>query len=344
MFLQDARFIINLICVILQKIFDMRLHILSILILLISYQTYGQGINNQAIEIVNSLNNDYTAISGTQLSLKLPKSFIPSDRFVGYEDKISGASIIITEVAGEVRKNFVAFGRANLIQRGLLIEKEELYLINGFDALLQYGQQSAYGKMYRRWLLVIGDNEKTFLLNASSPAETSLDYGLTIKESLLSVIYQPSKIAKHEDLYDFSIDVSGTGLKKTNILANSMMYSDDGNFPPNTESRTVLIANRMKPTIAIGDKKEFSSQFLKIFPTKWPKNKTPEPKAINIAGLSGYEIYGVGVNPDNNNAQFVYHAILFKDEYYYVISGVSLKYFEENLEKFQKILQTFKLK
>lgn len=320
--------------------FSFFLLILSIICL----QGISQGINNQAIERVNVMSTDYVAVEGTQLSIKLPKGFVKSERFVGYEHKIAGSSIVVSEVPGEVRKNFLAFGKVNLIQRGLLIEKEELYLINGFDALLQYGQQSSYNKMYRRWLLVIGDNEKTFLLNASAPAETSMEHGAEIKESLLSVIYQPSKKVSESERYDFTLNLTGTGLKQIKILVNSMMYSDDGNLPPKTESKIIFMASRTKPAAPITDKKRFITQYLDMFPTTWPNNEKPEPKAVEIAGLSGYEIYGLAVNKDNNRPQLVYHVILFKGDYYYAITGMCFKYFEENLEMFKKIARTFQLK
>jgi len=317
---------------------------LFIVLLPLSFLLCAQDINNQAIEIRNELTAGYTAVEGTQISIILPKGFVKSERFVGYEHKIAGTSIVVSEVPGEVRKNFLAFGRVNLIQRGLLVEKEELYLINGYDALLQYGQQSAYGTMYRRWLLVIGDNEKTFLLNASSPGVTSLEHAAEIVDCLLSVIYQPTKKVAADERYDFTLNMSGTGLKQIRILLNSMMYSDDGNLPPKTEAKVVMMASRTMPAAPIKDQKKFAIALLDIFPVTWPNNEKPAPIPIEIAGLQGYEVYGLAVNKDNNRPQLVYHAILFKGDYYYAISGLSFKYFEENLALFKKVARTFTLK
>jgi len=312
--------------------------------IIISLSCFSQGINNQAITVKNELTSDYSEVTGTQISLLLPSGFVASDRFVRFEHKIAGTSIVITEVPGEVRKNFLAFGRVNLIQRGLLIEKEELYLINGFDALLQYGQQSAYGKMYRRWLLVIGDNQKTFLLNASAPAETSMDHAEAIKKCLLSVVYQPAKKASSSERYDFTLDFKESGLKQVSILINSMIYTDDGILPPKTEAKVVMMASRTKPAVPIKDKKVFASSLLDMLPVKWPNNEKPEPITIELEGLSGYEVYGLAVNKDNNRPQLVYELVLYNGDYYYLVSGLAFKYFEDNLDLFKSVARTFKLK
>ena len=87
--------------------FSFFLLILSIICL----QGISQSINNQAIERVNVMSADYVAIEGTQLSIKLPKGFVKSERFVGYEHKIAGSSIVVSEFPAKYERISSLLGR-----------------------------------------------------------------------------------------------------------------------------------------------------------------------------------------------------------------------------------------
>lgn len=310
-----------------------------------SFVLFAQTGKNQAIEISNEKTDKYKEVSGMQISIIPPRDFIESDRFTGFEHKIAGSSIMISEVPGDVHHNFLGFSKANMMKAGMIVENELLYQINGFDALFQKGQQGAYGKIYTKYVLVIGDYKKTFLLSASIPIETSQTHKDEVKKSLLSIIYEPDKKVNKEDKYDFSVDVSGTGLIQTNILLSSLIYTDDGNVPSKTESQTAVMVNRTKLTNPDIDKKSYVIKLMELFPVTWAKGEKLEPKPVTIDGLSGYEIYGIGINNENNKAELIYQLVLFKDNYYYSVSGMTFSSkFEEHLETFRTVANSFKLK
>lgn len=306
---------------------------------------FAQTGKNQAIEIINEKTGNHKDIPGMQISIIPPHDFVFSDRFTGFEHKIAGSSIMISEVPGDVHHSFLGFSKANMMKAGMIVENEILYQINGYDALFQKGQQGAYGKIYTKYILVIGDYKKTFMLSASLPIETSQTHKKEVKEALLSIVYEPDRKVIKEDKYDFSIDVEDTGLLKTNILVNSLIYTDDGNIPSQTESKTSLMASRAKLTNVNINKKTYALKLMELYPVTWATGEKLEPKPITIDGLSGYEIYGIGINDENNKIELIYQVILFHDSYYYSISGMTFSNkFEEHLSTFRKIANSFKLK
>jgi len=50
------------------------------------------------------------------------------------------------------------------------------------------------------------------------------------------------------------------------------------------------------------------------------------------------------VNKDNIRPQLVYELVLYNGDYYYLVSGLAFKYFEDNLDLFKSVARTFKLK
>ena len=310
----------------------------------LSIFAFGQTGKNQAIILTNTKTSEYVDVSGMQISMIPPRDFEKSNRFNGFQNDLAGSTIMVSEVPGDVHQNFLAFSKASLMQTGIIIENEALYQINGYDALFQQGQQGAYGKIYSKYLLVIGDYKKTFLISASVPVETSVTHKKEVAKSMLSVVYESDRVTNKLDMFDFTIDCSNTGLIQSKILVSSLIYTDDGNIPPQTEAKTAMMINRSKALVPIKDNKAHAIKLLNMYPVSWAPGEKLEPKPISINGLNGYEIYGIGINQESNKAELIYQVVLFNGDYYYAIAGMTFKKFEENLEIFQKAAKTFKLK
>ena len=318
--------------------------ILLFLVCLLPLLTFPQNINSKAIQITNNLNANYVEVIGTKLKIIPPAGFVKSDKYMGFSHKIAGSSIMITEIPGDVNRNFIGFDKKFLIKSGVVVEQETFYQINGFDALLIKGQQVAYGNTYIRLMLVIGDIYRTYLLSASVLSTSSEKHIEEVKTSLLGVIYDPDKKSDITDRFDFSVDVSGTILKKANLMLSSLTYTDDGNVPSGTKEKTSMTIRYSKLTKAISDdeKKVLCQKLFEMYPLDWVADMKQEPKAITISNLSGYEIYSMGKNKELYKMELIYQVVLYGANDYYVITGITYGKFEENLTLFKKVAKTFK--
>ncbi len=325
------------------KNFFMKIHTLAIIFTLVSLSTFSQSYNSKAIEITNNHNANYINVTGTKLQIIPPAGFVKSTGYNGYSHQLAGSSIVITEIAGDVNKNFIGFDKKQLFKTGVLVEKTTYYQINGFDALLVEGKQSAYGKTYNRILLVIGDYYRTYLLSASVLSTSSEKHLNEVKESLLGVIYQPDKESNILDRFDFSVDVSGTVLKKGNLMLSSLTYTDDGLVPSKTDNKTSFLIRKQTAVnkISEAERKTLAVKLFDLYPLEWEKDMSREPKAINIGGLNGYEIFCMGVNKELYKLELIYQVVLFQGQDYYVISGITYGDFENNLTMFKKVTATF---
>jgi hypothetical protein len=297
-----------------------------------------------AKQITNKKHAAYEKIAGTQLYIVPPEYYEKSSRFNGYENLLSGGSIMIFKVPGSINDNLIAFERNKDIQKGMLVSKEEMFSINGYDALLQSGVQFAHGKTYMRYLFVIGDMKNTYVLNASWYKDADFEKeAKRIRKALLGVIFVAEEDEAITEAFDFSVDFATCNLKPGNILMNSLVYTDDGQIPSQTEAKTAFMINESK--IPIGENHEnYLKKVIESYPIDFSTKQDLEPKAIEVDGLTGLEFHAIGQNTKLNKSELIYIAILFNGTTVYQLTGTSLKQFEERLPCFQKMARSFKRK
>lgn len=303
---------------------------------------FSQSINSKAVERTNNISASYVDVTGTKLKMIPPRGFTNSTKYTGFMHELAGSSIVITEIPGDVNKNMIGFDKKYLIKSGVVVDKQTFYRINGFDALLIEGQQVAYGKTYYRVMLLIGDIYRSYLISASMISTSSLKHVEEVKESVLSVIYEPQKASDITDRFDFSVNVAGTGLQKANMMLSSLTYTDDGNMPSKTQEKTSMTIRKATLTKAIteDEKKLLCRKLFDVYPLDWNTDAKRDPKPFKAGKLSGYEIYSIGKNKELYKTELIYQVIVFNGLDYYVITGLTYGKFEENIAMFKKVAAT----
>lgn len=311
--------------------------IFTLLILSLQINLFAQ----KSIIINNKEHAGYEKIKGTAISIVPPKGYKKSERFHGYEKKLANASIMVFKTPGSVQQNFLAFKKNKDIRKGMVVAEETMYKINGYQALLQAGVQFAHGKTYMRYLMVIGDTKTTYVLNASWIKDDDADIeAKRIKKSLLSVIFKPDEGSDITKAFNFSVDNKPCNLKAGDILMNSLVFTDDGHMPSQTDAKTAFMVN--KATVPVGENPEnYLNKVLKEYPLRFDKQQDMEPKKVKIDGLEGLEVYGVGRNTKTGKSELLYIVILFDETKVYQLTGTTLKYYEENLECFKEMARSF---
>jgi|SRR6056297_20793 len=313
--------------------------IYTLLILSLQVNAFAQ----KSIEIQNKEHAGYEKIPGTALKIVPPEGYEPSDRFHGFENPLTTGSIMAFKVPGSVQDNFVAFKRNKDIREGMVVADETMYRINGYQALLQSGLQMAYGKTYMRYLLVIGNLENTYVLNASWVKDNDAQKeAKRVKSALLSVIYTPEQEVPITEGFDFAVDHNICKLKPGNILMNSLVFTEDGNMPSETDAKTAFMIN--ETTVPRGEnQKKYLDKVLNQYPLEFGNKQEIEPEAVQVDGLSGYEIYGIGNNSKTGKSELIYVMVLFDGTTVYQLTGTTLKYYEEHLACFKKTARSFEL-
>lgn len=321
-----------------------RLKIILLFLLPVSI-TFSQGLNQKSIVITNNDNAKYVDVPGVAIKIIPPSGFVMSDSFFGFTHPLANSSIVITDFNAPVNKSFISFGKKELLKTGIIVDSEIMYRINGYEAMLVKGKQSAHGHIYKRLLLVIGTQTKTVLLNASFFSDSAEKHAKEIEESLLSVIFNPNEKVNPADRFEFSLNVDGTGLKQGNMMLTSMVYTDDGNVPSLSDNPTSMMVRRTKNLLPLSeeDRRTLAQKLFELYPIEWQKKDGLEPRKIKINGLSGYEMHAIGTNKQALKPEMIYQAVVFDTEYYYVITGITGGDFNKNLKMFKTVAKTLQI-
>jgi hypothetical protein len=314
----------------------------KVLYILIIFSLQINAFAQKSIKIENKEHAGYVKIPGTGLSIVAPENYTTSERFTGFENKLAEGSIMVVKVPGSVQNNLLAFKKNKDIRKGMVVSDETMYKINGSQALLQGGIQMSYGKTYLRYRLVIGDMENTYLLNASWVKDNDAKAeAKRVKTALLSVIYEPEEDESIQEAFDFTVNHEICGLKPGDVLMSSLVFTDDGHMPSQTDAKTAFMIN--KSTIPKGESSEhYLKQILKKYPIEFMENQDMTPQPVTVAGMEGHEVYGIGKNTKINRSELLYIMVLIDGSNVYQFTGSTLKYFEEHLACFKKTARSFR--
>ena len=309
--------------------------ILITFLLFISILSFGQ------YKIENKLSSKHQNIKGTKISLIPPSDFSESENFLGLQQTSTGSSIMIIDIPGPYSETSKGITKENLESKGIELIKTEQLTINGLPAIFVTGKQQAYGNNYKKYVLVVGSENETIMINGVFP-EKLKKTGEAIKKSMLSVFYEADKKINPLDFLEYTIDVSETKLKFGKSMANSLIFTADGQVPTASTDKTNLIVAKSFSQVSPDDKKQFSINRLKQSPIEIINIEYT--KEISIDGLDGYEIYAKGKDKKTNETENMYQIMLYSEQFYYIFFGTTNDETTSSIEEIKKAVLTFKRK
>lgn len=311
--------------------------LLILLFAAVNLVIYGQE------TISNKLTTEHVSIAGTKVSLIPPAGFDKSVNFTGFQQNNNSSSIMIVEIPGPFSEIIKGFTKSGLKTQGVdLIDKRDLKIDN-FPAVFIEAEQAAYGIPFTKYILTFGTDSNTTMINGMFPKELSEPMSAEILESILSVVYESNKDVYPFDEIEFKVDIENTKLKYANVIANAALYTVDGKVPTESADKTFYSIARSLGEIEIIDKKQYAIDRFKKIASVTDIN--PEKITdIEINGFSGYEIIAQGTNNKTGSAEQIYFVMLFNHNLYYLLIGVAEDNFENNIELFNKVTNTFRLK
>lgn len=269
---------------------------------------------------INLLAGEASMIPGTRVRLTPPNGFMAAERFSGYFQEDSDASIMVTEIPGPFSE--MASGLTNvaeLAKRGLLLMATEEVMASGQSALLVKVQQTAYDGRFLKWILVLGNEQESVLITATFAREQEKLLGTRLRESLLSVKWEPEQLASLSEAINFSLKEQGD-LKIAGRFSNALLYTRGGVVPsPSPDAPLFVAAPSLSQKIA--DPEIFAKNRL-LATENLTDVKLELSQVIALDGLKGYEILAEATDRASGKPLMVYQVILFdEDFYYYVLQG-----------------------
>lgn len=291
-------------------------------------------------QISFSQTEKHIKIPGTKCSMIPPEGFVAATNFSGFQDEITGASIMINEIPGPVQSIIDGFTEEALKTKGMSFVKKQKVDLNKAEAVLISVTQSAHGIKYLKEILIFGNTNETILVNGTYP-ENSKVIEPKIKEALLSVTYADGlPNGNSSEAANFEIDIKETDFKLVKFVSGNLVYSTDGKIP--TEKPTLIVGNSIA-NIPRENQRQYAEGRIRKLP-RGELNVIKEIKEVSIDSLNGYEIVAHGKSK-SGSPELIYLVLLFnKEGHYYIINGRANEDFDKNLIMYKKIATTFKRK
>ena len=110
-------------------------------------------------------------IPGTKVSLDVPFGFEPSQEFPGFQQVSTNSYIEVHEIAQPFTAVSTEYLDSNNLKKtdSIILNKNEIP--GSYRSVLLYLKQQAYGKDFRKWVLITGDEEAAAIITATFPAE-----------------------------------------------------------------------------------------------------------------------------------------------------------------------------
>lgn len=291
--------------------------------------------------INNEITNVHINVSGTKISLILPKGFTKAQNFMGFQQDESGSTIMIMDIPGPFSEVSKGLTKENFLTKGVEVKNIEEIFLNGKKGILVTGEQNAYGKIFSKYVFAFGNEKETIMINGAFPSNL-MEIGKEIKTSILTTYYEENKKINPFDTVDFEIETKGTNLIFAKSMANMLTYNVDGLLPTKSKNDTSLIIAKAISNVVVEDKKLYSINRIKKMPFEIEKIENTEK--ITIDGVSGYEITALAKDKKTGLQQKVYQVILFSDSLYYILLGTTNNEYDKNITEIKKIVKTFKRK
>jgi len=282
-------------------------------------------------------------VPGTSVTLTPPEGFVAADRFPGFMKESTGSSIMVSEIPGPFGEVTAGFSDQKRMQaQGMKLLSRSSTKVDGYKAILLHVEQSAYGTLFKKWLVAVDRAGTTTLMVATYPQAEDQQQGESLRAAVLAATF--GKPTDTTDALSFTAKPMAP-FQVAKVLGQNMILSPDGQFPVQDENVPFMILGlSASENLVVSDRKAFAEHRI----TKTATVKTisvNQSTPVTIGDLSGYTTTANGEGADAGTPLSIYQVLLFDTSGYCVIQGVTPSAKKSTyMPVFEKIAKTFKMK
>ena len=282
-------------------------------------------------------------VPGTSVTLTPPEGFVAADRFPGFMKESTGSSIMVSEIPGPFGEVTAGFSDPRRMQaQGMKLLSRSSTKVDGYKAMLLHIEQSAYGTLFKKWLVAVDRAGTTALMVATYPQAEGQQQGERLRAAVLAATF--GKPTDTIDALSFTA-MPMAPFQVAKVLGQNMILSPDGRFPVQDENVPFMILGlSASENLVVSDRKAFAEH--RITKTATVNNiGVNQSTPIKIGDLSGYTTTANGEGVNAGTPLSIYQVLLFDTSGYCVIQGVTPSANNSTyMPVFEKIAQTFRMK
>jgi hypothetical protein len=280
-------------------------------------------------------------VKGTRVVVTPPPGFEVADRFPGFMSEETGASVMVTELAGPFSEVAKGFNASGLRKQGMTLLSQDAAQYGTYLGVLISAAQSAHGVDYLKWMAAFGDDKTTYLVTATFPKKAEANLSDVLKKTVMGVRVGVTDVDPFDAL---TFRISPTNeMKLAKVMANSILLSKGGVFPAKrVEIPIFIVGASASKGLTIPDKSAFAEARLKrVALLKEVRLTATEP--VTIGGLDGVESIADALDADSAAKMLLYQVVLFDTDGYYLMQGIaSDREGKAQLPTFKEIARSFR--
>ena len=281
-------------------------------------------------------------VPGTSVALTPPEGFVAANRFPGFMKESTGSSIMVSEIPGPLGKVTAGFSDQKRMQaKGMKLLSRSSTEVDGYKAILLHVEQSAYGTLFKKWLVAVDRAGATALMVATYP-QAEDQQGESLKAAILAATF--AKPADATDALSFTAKPMAP-FQVAKVLGQNMILSPDGRFPVQDEKVPFMILGlSVSENLSVSDRKAFAER--RITKTATVNTiRVNQSTRVKIGDLSGYTTTASGEGADAGTPLSIYQVVLFDTSGYCLIQGITPSAEKSTyMPVFENIAKTFKMK
>jgi hypothetical protein len=246
-------------------------------------------------------------VPGTAVSLEPPPGFVLAERFPGFGNEQNGASILVTEIPGPFSAVIAGMTPEGLASRGMTMEStERLPAAGGGETLLVGATQRAGETMIRKWLAISGDETASRIVMASFPAEAA-ELAAPLRAAVLSAgpaAAPPDRLAG----LPFTV-VERAPLAIAHRVANGLLLTESGVLRTLAPGEPRMVVGASLSGVDLADLAAFATARL-AKSDQFTAGQTLRSAAVDVGGLSGWEIEAEGADQPSGETVRIYQLIV----------------------------------
>lgn len=265
------------------------------------------------------------AVPGTRVSLAPPAGMTLSRAFAGFEDRDTGASIVVTEFPAEAYAQLSAAMTAeNLATRAISDVRTEQVSVDGHAGVYVDAVQTARGTRFAKQFLILGSPQATVMVVFTAPQDTASDAGLqATRTAMLGLGLSSGEVDQLAGLPFVFAQRSGFGDPK--VIGGYGVALSDPSLSPSQRGNAPVFIITAPPADACAqagdDRLAFAEGLLGRIRAVQDVEVTSRA-AASIDSLSGDELIASAASTGNGAATLVYQVTLFDDCQLYQMVGI----------------------
>ncbi len=284
---------------------------------------------------------------GSRVALAIGENFSPSDRFTGFVDENSGASVVVVELPGAAYEQLKRLGdtaQAFEAQGLLNVERVTLRGRQG-DYVYLRGQQKTALVDYAKYVLIFPEQGLTVMITANIP-EAALTSG-AVTGAAIETIFASATVKPEAMQADslFTLGYLGPFEEDLSLLGTTKGYRLRGEGPARPDDPGLRPLFLVAPSLTQAPIPNLSLFAERSFQTiEQVRDKSIEARnALTVAGLDAFEVLGAGTDARSGEPCLVYQVVIEAAHggYFRLVGLAPASEREKYLAEFRRISESF---